>query len=117
MSAARSGDNCTQETRNRLSLSLRGLKRTDETRRNMSKAKTGLRHTEQTKEKLSLMYRGERSLTSKLTEEEVKEIRRLHLENGVRNMDLAIVYSVDRSTISDIVRGKTWKHLLDKEKP
>lgn len=49
---------------------------------------------------------------SKLTEEQVIEIRRLNKE-GVSNSELYKAYpQVSPTSIRDIINGKTWKHLL-----
>ena len=54
---------------------------------------------------------GERNgSTTKLTTDQVLEIRRLH-KGGVRVGVLATLYGVKHSTISDIVRRKNWKHI------
>ena len=60
------------------------------------------------KNKLSNSAKGE-SYKSKLTEQQVLEIRNTH--KSYTQKELAIKYSVDRVTISDIVRKKSWKHI------
>lgn len=45
---------------------------------------------------------------SKLTANQVSEIRHAH-ENGALQVQLAAIYGVSQSTISDIVRRKKWK--------
>jgi hypothetical protein len=52
--------------------------------------------------------RGSRSGSAKLTEREVATIRELCL-GGVMQKDVALVFNVDRSTISNIVTGKYWR--------
>lgn len=54
--------------------------------------------------------RGERARASKLTEEKVKEIRRL-LALGVMAIRIANDLGVHKTTVSDIKLGKTWKHI------
>lgn len=54
--------------------------------------------------------RGERSGTSKLTEDQVHEIRSLS-EEGVSGVDLAHRFNVTSATISNIIHRITWKHL------
>jgi hypothetical protein len=54
--------------------------------------------------------RGEDAGHSKLTENQVYEIRSKHCQ-GVRNKDLAMVYGVSDHTIYCIVTGRIWKHL------
>ncbi len=56
--------------------------------------------------------RGIRGVTqwkSKLTEEEVLEIRKLHKK--ISNVDIAKLYCVGPDTIGHIMRRNTWKHI------
>lgn len=57
------------------------------------------------------LRRGEAINTAKLREADVLEIRRLRSE-GTKLSELAARFSVAWYTIRDIVRGRTWKHLL-----
>ncbi|BEU14768.1 HNH endonuclease [Bacillus phage CM1] len=57
------------------------------------------------KKKLSTLF-------SRLTEEQVIEIRKIHKTGECTQVALAAKYGVSRYVISDIVKGKTWKHLL-----
>jgi hypothetical protein len=56
-----------------------------------------------------MMDRG-RCGTAKLTESDVRTIRKLYA-SGKRQVSLAATYDVSRNTISLIVRRKTWKHI------
>lgn len=59
--------------------------------------------------KATYSFPGERNPKSKLTEEDVWQIRTLfHL---CSRKDLAVVFGVNASTVSSIGLGKTWKHL------
>ena len=58
---------------------------------------------------------GEEHGKSKLSEEQVREILRLHAEEGARGVDLAEMFSISEPTISLILSGKTWTHLLRPE--
>jgi hypothetical protein len=53
---------------------------------------------------------GEANHSSKLTEASVKEIRRL-LTEGARQSAVAILFAVSPTTISEISRGVTWRHV------
>lgn len=55
--------------------------------------------------------RGEDCPTSKLTEESVREIRRLHKAGHHYQRDLARMFGVSRRAIGKIVNGKTWTHV------
>lgn len=48
---------------------------------------------------------------SRLTDEQVKEIRRLYVLRVTSSSYLAKKFEVHRSTIGDIIRRKTWKHI------
>lgn len=54
--------------------------------------------------------RGEKNHKSKLTETDVKRIRRL-VASGTRQSQLAKEYGVNFSTIFHIIQGKTWRHV------
>lgn len=60
--------------------------------------------------KPNLIRRGEQIYAAKLTDEQVIEMRARRL-SGERPVDLAPDYGVDRSTVSDICRRKSWRHL------
>jgi HNH endonuclease len=55
---------------------------------------------------------GEKNGASKLTEQQVLEIKRLYHNQQTTIVSLATRYNCGKSTISDIVINKTWKHLL-----
>lgn len=49
---------------------------------------------------------------AKLTEEQVRTIRRLHKE-GKTNSEIYVLYpQVTKTSIRDIINNKTWKHIL-----
>lgn len=54
--------------------------------------------------------RGERIGISKMTDETVREARRLR-SDGWKVAELAKRYGVSRSTMSDALRGRTWSHV------
>lgn len=55
---------------------------------------------------------GQNSVHSKLTDNDVITIRHRYHKEKATIKQLAIDYDVSRATISDIIRGKKWKHLL-----
>jgi hypothetical protein len=55
---------------------------------------------------------GERCPSAKLTAERVTEIRRRWAEGGVQQKALAAEYGVSRGVVSEILSGKSWRHLL-----
>lgn len=58
-----------------------------------------------------LQLYGEKNGSSKLTKENILNIRKLAI-NGTSSKELAIVYNVAFSTIRRILTNKTWKHVL-----
>jgi transcriptional regulator with XRE-family HTH domain len=60
--------------------------------------------------------RGEHVGGSKLTAEQVIEIRNAYLATEISQEELASRYGVTRRAIGDVVRGKRWAHLpFDRE--
>ena len=56
------------------------------------------------------VLRGEKCPASKLTEEDVRAIRR-RAEKGERQKDLAQEFGLRPWSVSDIVRRRNWKHV------
>lgn len=54
---------------------------------------------------------GENANPAKLRESEVKDILKNYIVHGVRIMDMARKYRVNRQTIRLILKNKTWKHI------
>lgn len=55
--------------------------------------------------------RGEHNGQSKLTADQVREIRQLHAAGGIGYNKLAMRFSLTRSTVQNIVHRKKWKHV------
>lgn len=55
--------------------------------------------------------RGSQMAWARLTEEDVREIRRAYAAGGITQDELAARYGVGRRTIGDIVARKTWQHV------
>lgn len=69
-----------------------------------------------TQAKLDGLYKtGVESGRAKLSEEEVKELRRLYYEETVSQDKLARKYKLSQSTVSAIVRNETYKHIGDEQ--
>lgn len=66
--------------------------------------------SDERKSELSKRFSGENSYLSKLTEDQVKEIRKLR-EVGVKRVAVAEMFNVDKRTITDITNFRTWKHI------
>lgn len=56
--------------------------------------------------------KGEQIFQSKLTEEEIKEIKNLLLQ-GISCVEIGRLFKVDQSNIHYIKHGHTWKHMED----
>jgi len=59
--------------------------------------------------------RGERCYHAKLSEPQVREIRRLHTVDGLGSRRLASRFGVNRATVNDILAGRTWTHVKEAE--
>lgn len=55
---------------------------------------------------------GKNCYLTKLTETSVKKILISRMKGGCSQKEIANRYNVDQSTVSRILRGKTWKHLF-----
>lgn len=70
---------------------------------------------QESKDKLSTTSSGENSGMSVLKNEQVIEIRQKYSTGDFTHAGLAVIYGVDKGTISKIVLEKTWRHLLPKK--
>lgn len=57
------------------------------------------------------LRRGKDHHKTKLTEDQVKEIRRLHSEQNISTYELSYQFDVGQSNIWNIVNRKTWKEI------
>lgn len=55
---------------------------------------------------------GEQVNTAILTVDKVREIRKLWAQGGVQAWQLSAKFWVDEATIQDILRGRSWKHVV-----
>ncbi len=60
----------------------------------------------------SLSPRGEKNGSSKLKEKQVRKILNLYNSGKIKCVTMARKYGVGQSTISDIIRRKTWRHII-----
>jgi len=58
------------------------------------------------------IHMGEANSHAKLTEDQVREIRRLYATGNFTQQELALEFGVTRQTVSYIVRRKIWKHVV-----
>lgn len=87
----------------------RGAILSDETRAKISSTQIGRKASDETRAKMSAKRRGENSNTSKLTWEQVDEIRSRYSPRKVSQRQLANEFGVDQQVIWAIVNRKTWR--------
>ncbi|QEM43271.1 HNH endonuclease [Bacillus phage Chotacabras] len=49
---------------------------------------------------------------SRLTEDDVRLIKKLHRDKKFKQVELSKMFNVSKHAISDIIRGRTWKHVV-----
>lgn len=110
------GLKATEETRAKLSSSLKGIKRSDETRKRMSiaqmgnKKNLGKKDSPETLIKKSMNQRGSKNPLSKLTEDIIPLIR-IDLQSKLSMSKIGKKYGVSAATICNIKSGKSWRHV------
>lgn len=80
----------------------------------------GRHHSENAKRKISAALYGRqgsnvgsRNGMAKLTEEDVKKIRRLHASGRYYHRELAEMFGVSRATIGAVLSGRLWNHVKE----
>lgn len=101
ISAAHLGKKLSVETRQKMSISAKVRCSTPQERARLKAISNGV----------PPVHKGTAQHSAKLNDEQVLEIRRRHSE-GMNGVSLAKMFDVTPMTISYIVRGKTWTHLL-----
>ena len=64
-----------------------------------------------TKDKISVSKQGEKNYRSKLTEQDIINIRKDYSKGGITQTKLGKKYGVRQDTISTIINRKRWKHI------
>lgn len=120
LSEAQKGKIIPQETRDKISKTLKGRpspmkgrKASEETKKKMSKSLKGIKKSEEWKRKIGDAQRGANNHASKLTEEQVIEIKKELISNDKSRSQSAIAkeYGVSPVIISQIKTGKRWAHV------
>lgn len=117
ISISKSGDNCSDETRIRLSIShkgktspRKGCTLSPETRQKISEVQIGHVASEETRAKMRASApKGENRVNSKLTLDQVNEIRNCYIPIKVSQRKLATEYGVNQQVIWAIVNNKIWR--------
>lgn len=121
------GISFSEEVSQKISAKLLGKEKSPEARANMSNAMMGntkwlgKKHSAETRNKMSAWQIGRElpvstkaklsnnSYNSKLSVEEVREIREL-LSDGVKSVDICKKYGISAPTVSRIKTGKSWRY-------
>lgn len=59
------------------------------------------------------MHPGEQNGGAKLTEDDVREIRRRYRAGGISQSALAREYGLCQASVHELISGKTWRHVHD----
>ncbi|MDP3987222.1 MAG: NUMOD3 domain-containing DNA-binding protein [Nanoarchaeota archaeon] len=116
MSESRRGENhhnfgkhLSKKTRDRISKSNKGKSPSERTREKMREKRAKQILSEEAKKKISESLRGDRCYNSKLTWEQVREIRRKYIPREYTIKMLSREYNVAEVTIQRIVKNETWR--------
>lgn len=118
MGAPNKGKIISKKHREAISKFHKGKKHTEERKRLMSENMIGEKNhmygkkiSEWHKQRISESSLGIKNRSSKLTEEDVLEIRSLYSKGGESHRSLAGKYGVAKGNITSILNRKTWKHV------
>lgn len=119
-----------EEARQKITKALTGRPVSEETRKKISLAQKGKpssmspeglesfrRHvaeriiSDETRQKISEASRGGGNGCAKITDQDVLEIRRLVAHGGLTQTQIGEMFGIDQTTVSDIKRRKSWKHI------
>jgi group I intron endonuclease len=100
----------TAATRAKVGAASRAAVRTDEWRRHASESQQGRILTDSHREKISDRKRGSGNQNAKLTEDDVREIKK-RLAAGEMGGVIAKDFNVDQSVVGKIKQGRRWTHV------
>lgn len=98
-----------EETRNKMREKRAKQVFSDETKRKISESRKGKKASTETKQKFSEKRKGEDNSNSKLTWEQIREIRRKYVPRKYTQVMLSREYSVGVKCIQDIILRIHWK--------
>lgn len=118
MGAPNKGKTLSDWHKQRISEFQKGKKHSEESKKKMSDSALGERNhrygvkaSEETKTKMKQSaHRGENNVSSKLTESDVLQIRKLYSEKN-SSRKLAKIFNVTKNVILSIINKKTWTHV------
>lgn len=120
MSIPNRGKVISEEHKRKISEFHKGIVRSKECRDKISKSNSGDRNhmfgkkvSEETRRKMiQSAKRGSQNITSKLTDEDVINIRKIYKEDNYSSRKLSKMFNISKSNILNIVNFKTWKHII-----
>jgi len=86
-------------------------KLTDEQKNHLKEIHTGKKLSIETKDKISNSAKGSNNPSSKLTEEDILEIRNLVQTNQLTRKEISEKFKINYSTVNKIVQRKLWSHI------
>lgn len=123
ISEVQKGRKASEETKMAMSKSHIGQIVSEETRQKIAISNTGKNHTDEVRQKMSMAQikrcENENNTKSKLNIQKVIEIRNIlknQIKTKIKLKDIAKMYGIDVSVISDIRDYKTWKNVKPEEK-
>ena len=111
MSIAHIGIKHTAESRKKISESRIGKRLSKGTKKKMSIAHIGMKFSYETKSKMSLLRKGVDNPNTKLSGEQVLEIRYKYSSGNYTQKNLSKEYKVTVTNICSIVNRRSWKHI------
>lgn len=87
-----------------------GKTHSDKTKKKMSDKLKGKTHSEESRKKIGEAKQGENHPRSKLTEEDVIEIKRM-LKEGCKQKEIMKRFNIKQPTVSAIKAGRIWSHI------
>ena len=103
------GKNHSKEAKQKMSESKKDKHLSEETKQKISQSNCGNHHSEETKQKMSEAFKGEKSLSAKLTWEKVNDIREKYKTGKFSYAKLAKEYGVSPSAVQHIIENRSWK--------
>jgi len=87
-------------------------KKHGEARRNInSDCHKGIIPSKETRDKMSQAHVGSKHWHSKVTEDQVREIRRIYNPDTFQASEISKIYKISRTTIYGILNRKSWTHI------
>lgn len=103
----------TEKTKSKMSKTRRGKPVSTKTKDGLMKFLKGKTSTNAAwRKKVSDSKIGEKSYSAKLTEANVRQIKIWLKNNTYSQKEIAKIFNIDSSSISNIKRGKTWSHII-----